>query len=104
MTYQRIQDDEDEDLGQDKASEPIQRTDASFRVCGCTNTVADRIGFAIRGGRRYEDGELAWYVHLQGQGETGLYTTLHYKSMDHPERREGYHQAVYPLQRGRPTH
>ena len=37
---------------------------------------ADRIGFAIREGRRYEDGGMAWYVHLQGQGETGLYSEL----------------------------
>ena len=76
MTYQRIQDDEDEDLGQDKASEPIQRTDDSFRVCGCTDTVADRIGFAMKQGRRYEDGGMAWYVRLQGQGETGLYSAF----------------------------
>ena len=76
MTYQQIQDDEDEDLGQDEASEPIQRTDDSFRVCGCTDTAVDMIGFAIREGRRYEDGGMAWYVHLQGQGETGLYSVL----------------------------
>ena len=73
MTYQRIRDDEDEDLGQDEASEPIRSTDDSFRVCGCTDTAADRIGFAIREGRRYGDGGIAWYVRLQGQGETGLY-------------------------------
>ena len=36
--------------------------------------MADRIGFAIREGRRYEDGGMAWYVHLQGQGGTGLYS------------------------------
>ena len=47
--------------------------DDSFRVCGCTDTVVDRIGFAIREGRRYEDGGMAWYVCLQGQEETGLY-------------------------------
>ena len=73
MTYQQIQDDEDEDLGQDEASEPIRSTDDSFQVCRCTDTAADRIGFAIREGRRYEDGGMAWYVCLQGQGETGLY-------------------------------
>ena len=76
MTYQRIRDDEDEDLGQDEASEPIRRTDDSFRVCGCTDTAADRIGFAIREGRRYGDGGIAWYVRLQGQGETGLYNAF----------------------------
>ena len=48
--------------------------DDSFWVCGCMDTAADRIGFAIREGRRYEDGGMAWYVCLQGQGETGLYT------------------------------
>ena len=74
MTYQRIWDDEDEDLGQDEASEPIRRTDDSFRVCGCTDTAVDRIGFTIREGRRYGDGGIAWYVRLQGQGETGLYS------------------------------
>ena len=42
-------------------------------MCGCTDTAADRIGFAIREGRRYVDGGMAWYVCLQGQGETGLY-------------------------------
>ena len=73
MTYQRIWDDEDKDLGQDEASEPIQSTDDSFRVCGCTDTAADRIGFAMREGRRYVDGGMVWYVCLQGQGETGLY-------------------------------
>ena len=77
MTYQRIWDDKDEDLGQDEASEPIRSTDDSFRVCGCTDTAADRIGFAIREGRRYGDGGIAWYVCLQGQGETGLYTALY---------------------------
>ena len=39
------------------------------------DTAADKIGFAIREGRRYEDGGMAWYVRLQGQGETGLYTS-----------------------------
>ena len=76
MTYQRIQDDEDEDQGQDEASEPIRHTDDSFRVCGCMDTAVDRIGFAIREGRRYVDGGMAWYVCLQGQGVTGLYTAL----------------------------
>ena len=52
MTYQRIQDDENKDLGQDEASEPIRSMDDSFRVCGCIDTAADRIGFAIREGRR----------------------------------------------------
>ena len=74
MTYQQIRDDKDEDLGQDEASEPIRSMDDSFRVCGCTDTAADRIGFAMREGRRYVDGGMAWYVCLQGQGETGLYT------------------------------
>ena len=73
MTYQRIWDDKDEDLGQDEASESIRRTNDIFRVCGCTDTAADRIGFAIREGRRYKDGGMAWNVCLQGQGETGLY-------------------------------
>ena len=76
MTYQQIWDDKDEDLGQDEASKPIQSTDASFWVCGCTDTAVDRIGFTIRGGRRYEDGEMGWYVHLQGQGEIGLYNMV----------------------------
>ena len=52
MTYQQIRDDEDKDLGQDEASEPIRSTDDSFQVCRCTDTAADRIGFAIREGRR----------------------------------------------------
>ena len=80
MTYQQIWDDKDKDLGQDKASKPIQYMDASFWVCGCMDTVADMIGFTVRGGRRYEDGEVVWYVHLQGQGETGLYnnTQMHF--------------------------
>ena len=73
MTYQGIQDNKDKDLGQDEAFKPIQHTDDSFQVCGCTDTAADRIGFAIREARRYEDGGMAWYVCLQGQGETGLY-------------------------------
>ena len=73
MTYQRIRDDEDKDLGQDEASEPIRSTDDSFWVCGCMDTAAYRIGFAMREGRRYVDGGMAWYVCLQGQGETGLY-------------------------------
>ena len=38
------------------------------------NTAADRIGFTIREGKRYVDGGMAWYVCLQGQGETGLYS------------------------------
>ena len=38
------------------------------------DTAADRIGFAIREGRRYVDGGMVWYVCLQGQGETGLYS------------------------------
>ena len=56
MTYQGIQDNKDKDLGQDEAFKPIQHTDDSFQVCGCTDTAADRIGFAIREARRYEDG------------------------------------------------
>ena len=89
MTYQQIWDDEDEDLGQDEASKPIRSTDDSFRVCGCMDTAADRIGFTIREGRRYVDGGMAWYVCLQGQRETGLYSTtkglfnLHYKYTQH---------------------
>ena len=53
--------------------------DDSFQVCRCMDTVADRIGFAIREERRYEDGGMAWYVCLQGQGETGLYSVIHMK-------------------------
>ena len=74
MTYQQIRDDEDKDLGQDEASKPIRSTDDSFWVCRCTDTVANRIGFAIKEGRRYVDGGMVWYVCLQGQGETGLYS------------------------------
>ena len=95
MTYQRIRDDEDKDLGQDEASEPIQSTDDSFRVCGCMDTAADRIGFAIREGRRYGDGGIAWYVRLQGQGETGLYNAPIELTHQLPGRELPLHRKVH---------
>ena len=60
-------------------------------MCGCMDTVVDRIGFAIREGRRYENGGMAWYVHLQGQGETGLCSIV--KKIIYQTSDEG-HEAV----------
>ena len=49
------------------------------------DTVVDRIGFAIREGRRYEDGGMAWNVCLQGQGEIGLYSAQFLRTkVSHP--------------------
>ena len=74
MTYQQIRDDKDKDLGQDEASKPIRSMDASFQVCRCTDRAMDRIGFAVREGRRHDDSEVAWYVCIQGQGDMGLHS------------------------------